>query len=174
MKFGCLLVALIAIFTASAFAQQSTPKAAVESFYRFDGTHSQTFDRRNIDARKRWFSPELYRLLRNELRGESAYLRANPGDKPYFGDGLPFRPVDEPCQAGSRQLRRGLSIRQTFRSAAQATATSTFSYPRACKEGGDPIVYTVHLIRLSGRWLIDDVNFGENSTLKKTLRRKGY
>ena len=40
-------------------------------------------------------------LLTKELDREREFLRANPGDKPHFGDGLPFRPIEEMCQAAA-------------------------------------------------------------------------
>lgn len=170
----CLSIAAITVLTAAALAQQSTPKAAVESFYKFDRSHSQIFNRRSIEARKAWFSPELYRLFQIELRREAAFLRTNPSDKPYFGDGLPFQPLDEACTSGRRSFRRGLTIKQEFERRTHAAATATFAYPRACRDGGEPIVYTIGLIRVKGRWLIDDVNYGEDTTLKQRLKRKEY
>jgi hypothetical protein len=90
---------VICVFASSSTAQNS-PHGAVEQFYRFDGTHSQIFNRRNIDARRRWFTDTLYYQLRNELKRQIVFERENPGAKPHFGDGLPFRPWDETCQSG--------------------------------------------------------------------------
>ncbi len=168
-----LAVIFIAAISAVSFAQ-STPKAAVEAFYKFDRSHSQVFTRRNLEAKKAWFSTELYSLFQNELRREAAYLRKNPSDKPYFGDGLPFQPLDETCKAGRREYRRSIVIKQEFQRGNRAAATATFAYPKACTDGGDPIVYTIGLIRSRGVWVIDDVNYGEDTTLKQRLQRKEY
>src|SRR5690242_13636061 len=97
-----------------AFAQGSTPRATVETFYRFDRSHSQVFNRRNIDARRQWFSTELYSLFLNELKREAAFVRKNPDEKPYFGDGLPFQPYDETCRAGRRELHRVVTVASGF------------------------------------------------------------
>jgi hypothetical protein len=132
------------------------------------------FNRRSIDARKAWVSPELYRLFQNELRRQAAYLKKNPTDKPYFGDGLPFQPLDETCKAGRREFRRKLVIKQEFQRRTHAAATATFAYPRACTDGGDKIVYTIGLIKVNDRWVIDDLNYGEDTTLKERLKRKEY
>lgn len=174
LRLLCLSIAAMAILSAATLAQQTTPKAAVESFYKFDRSHSQTFNRRNLDARKAWFSPELYRLFQSEFRREAAYLKANPTDKPYFGDGFPFQPLDETCRSGRRQFRRSLTIKQEFQRRTHAAATATFAYPRSCRDGGDPVVYTIGLIRSNGRWVIDDVNYGEDTTLKQRLKRTEY
>ena len=71
-----ILITAIATLSFTAIAQQSTPKAAVESFYKFDRSNSQTFNRENIDARKPWFSTELYSLFQTELKREAEYLKA--------------------------------------------------------------------------------------------------
>ena len=169
-----LLITAIALLSLTSLAQQSTPKAAVESFYKFDSSHSQVFNRANIAARKAWFAPELFNLFQNELRREAAYLKKNPTDKPYFGDGLPFRPYDETCNAGGKNVGRSLTVKQEFLKGSRAAATATFAYPKACTEGGDPVVYTIGLIKANGRWVIDDVNYGEDTTLKQRLKRTEY
>lgn len=157
-----------------AFAQGSTPKAAIDAFYRFDRSHSQVFNRKNIDARRQWFSAELYRLFLNELQREAEYIKKHPDDKPFFGDGLPFQPLDETCRAGGKDVRRGIVARQEFVKSPRAVVTATFAYPKACTNGGDPIVFTIGLSRSKGRWVIDDINYGEDTTLKQRLRRKEY
>jgi hypothetical protein len=151
-------------------AQSETPRSSLTAFYKYDRAHSQTFNRTNINARKRWLSPELYSLLINELRRDAAYLRKNPGDKPYFGDGLPFQPLKENCESGKG---RRLVVKQEFQKGNRAAATATFAYPKPCSDA-DPVVYTIGMIKVGGRWVIDDVNYGEDTTLKQRLRRKEY
>jgi len=91
-----IAIGLMLLMTASltAFSQNSGPVAAATAFYKFDRSHSQVFTRENIDARKQWLSAGLYKLLINELVREKEYLKKNPTDKPHFGDGLPFQPLD--------------------------------------------------------------------------------
>jgi hypothetical protein len=162
------LIAAMSFITVS--AQNATPKAAAQAFYRFDRTHSQVFDRANINARRQWLSSELYSLLINELKRDAEYLKKNPGDKPFFGDGLPFQPLQEDCEAGKR---RGLVIRQEFQRGARAAVTATFAYPKPCSEA-EPVVYTIGMIRGKSGWVIDDINYGEDTTLKQRLKRKEY
>lgn len=157
-----------------AFAQGSTPKAAIDAFYKFDRSHSKVFNRKNIDARRQWFSAELYRLFLNELRREAAYIKKHPDDKPFFGDGLPFQPIDEACNVGGKDLRRGIVVKQEFVRGTRGAVTATFAYPKACTDGGEPVVYTIGVIRSKGIWLIDDINYGEDTTLKQRLRRAAY
>ena len=171
MKSKTIFFLALTLFVCSlSVAAQNSPRATVGAFYRYDRSHSQTFNRRNIDARKRWFSTELYNLFLNELKREAAYLRKNPTDKPYFGDGLPFQPLQEKCEKG---LNRGLVVKQEFVRGGRAAATATFAYPTRC---GDPmpVVYTIGLTKTKSGWVIDDINYGEDTTLKQRLRGKEY
>jgi hypothetical protein len=171
MKSKRILLFVLTLFVCSfSVIAQNSPRAAVEAFYRYDRSHSQTFNRRNIDARKRWFSAELYNLFLNELKRDAAYLKKNPTDKPYFGDGLPFQPLQEKCDKG---FDRSLAVKQEFARGSRAVATATFAYPKRC---GDPmpVVYTIGLIKTHSGWVIDDINYGEDTTLKQRLRRKEY
>ena len=174
MKTRILLAAFfIASGSFTVFAQTKTPVAVVKSFYSFDRTHSQTFNRRNVDARKAWFSDDLYSLFRNELRREDAYLKKNPNEKPYFGDGLPFQPIDETCTAGGKNLHKSLAVKPAFQKNSRAAVTATFAFPKPCKDA-DATTYTIGLIKGKGGWLIDDVNYGDERTLKGDLKRKEY
>jgi hypothetical protein len=164
---------VFAFFALNAFAQTKTPLAAVNAFYKYDRSHSQVFSRRNIDARKAWFSPELYSLFQNELKREAAYLKKNPNEKPYFGDGLPFQPIDETCKAGGKNLHKSLTAKPAFQKGIRAAVTATFAFPKPCKDQ-DATTYTIGLIKGKAGWLIDDVNYGENRTLKDDLKRKEY
>lgn len=167
------IFAAILVLFAQLPAQSPTPKAAVETFYRYDMSHAQTFNRSNIDARKRWFSAELYSLLLNELKREAAFLRKNPDEKPFFGDGLPFQPLQETCQNGLNGRTRRATVKQESKRGGRAIATVTFAYPRPCPNP-DPILYTLGLIRTNAGWVIDDINYGEDTTLRQRLRRAEY
>jgi len=176
MKTWFLASIVAALVCASHSFAQTTPRAALEAFYKYDRSHSQTFNRKNIEARKRWFSAELYNLFLNELKREATYLKKNPTDKPFFGDGLPFQPLKEKCEAG---FDRGLVIKQDFVRGNRAAATANFAYPKAC--GGDPsaewkvpVVYTIGVVKTRSGWVIDDINYGEDTTLKQRLQRKEY
>ena len=163
----------VSIFVSSAAGQTGSPTAAVKAFYAFDRSHSKIFSRRTIDARRGWFSNELYKLFLNEIKREAAYLKKNPTDKPYFGDGFPFQPYDEACKVGRRSLHKTLKIDPAFEKGDRAAVTATFAFPAPCKDP-DATTYTIGLVKVRGRWLIDDVNFGEDRSLKQDLNRKDY
>jgi hypothetical protein len=170
-KIDMLLAGAIIIAAAMALnAQTATPKSVLEAFYKYDRSHSQDFNRANINARKQWFTNELYSLLINELKRDAEYLRKNPGDKPYFGDGLPFQPLQENCEAGKGRV---LIIKQDFLKGDRAVELAGFKYPKPCKDP-DPVVYTIGMFKVGGKWVIDDINYGEDTTLTQRLSRKEY
>lgn len=163
------------IFTASVaiYPQVSGPKAAVIAFYKYDRAHSQVFNRRNIEARRSWFSDELYRLLLAELEREASYIKENPDDKPYFGDGLPFQPIDEPCRQGRIVMHRKPTIGEIESDGNSAKVKVLFAYPRICV-GSDDVEYTLKLVWSNKRWLIDNVVYSEDADLVKDLNRAEY
>ena len=168
-------IALIAfaILSITVAGQTASPAAAVNAFYKYDRSHSQIFNRRNIDARKQWFSTELYKLFQYELKRENDNLKKNPTDKPYFGDGLPFQPYDETCKASGKNLHKSLIVKPAFQKGDRAAVTATFAFPKPCKDP-DNTTYTIGLIKNKDAWVIDDVNYGEDRTLKQDLNRKEY
>lgn len=166
-------ITLFIVFAASiAFSQSSTPRAAVESFYGFDTTHGRVFDRKNIDARKRWFTDVLYQQFQNELKRQREYLRHNPTDKPHFGDGLPFRPLDETCKVGRRTYRLSHAVGNATMRGSNATVPVTFSYPKRCNLPSTE--YMVRLRRVKGVWQINDLEYSDGSTLLADLMRTEY
>jgi hypothetical protein len=163
----------ILVLTGSIFAQTSTPLSAVSSFYKYDRSHSQIFSKAAIESRKKWFTPDLYQLFQNELRREKVYLKKNPTDKPYFGDGLPFQPIDETCGPGGKGRHKALTFRAGDRTAMNASVQAIFAFPRPCKDP-DTTIYTIRLIKTRRAWLIDDVQYEGDRSLVADLKRKDY
>ena len=154
-------------------AQASGPKAAAAAFYKFDRTSSQTFNRRNIDARKRWFSDELYDLFVNELTREKDYISKNPTDKPHFGDGLPFQPLDEVCELNGKKYRRAISYGRETIKGELGNVDVYFKYPKGCNI--PDILYALNMEKQRGRWVISDVRYiSDNTSLVEDLQRSEY
>ena len=165
-----MLAAAVAVSAQSKFAEA---RSTVTSFFRYDSANSQVFNRRNIDARKRWFSAELYKLLINELAREKEFLKANPTDKPHFGDGLPFRPLGEVCELNGRKYRRQISYGQVTVKGDLGNVDVYFKYPKGCDI--PDILYAVNIFKENGRWVIDDIRYiAENTSLVEDLNRAEY
>lgn len=167
----CLAFTLAA--SVSAFAQKSGPKQALTAFYTYDATHSQVFNRANIDARKRWFSSELYSLFLKEIGREKEYLDKNPTDKPHFGDGFPFRPLDEVCELNGKSYRRTISYGQVTVKGELGNVDVYFKYPKGCNI--PDVLYAVNMSLERGRWVIDDIRYiADNTSLVEDLNREEY
>lgn len=160
---------LILLFATAALSQAAGPAQTVRAFYTFSNARSSVFNRKHIESRKRWYTPELYRLFLEALRKENAFLKQHPDEKPFFGDGLDFRPLQEPCHANSKAYDRSQSITRTDVKNNRAYVDVKFAYPKACTE--EPIVYRVQLKKLSGRWLIDDWTYSDGTTLTGDMKQ---
>jgi hypothetical protein len=168
-----IILMLAATMAVSAQSKLNGPKAAVAAFYRFDAANSQVFNSANIDARKRWLSAELYKLLINELAREKEFLKANPTDKPHFGDGLPFRPLDEVCELNGKKHRRTISYGQITAKGGLANVDVYFKYPKACNI--PDILYAVNMSIENSRWVIGDIRYiSDNTSLVEDLNRTAY
>ncbi len=168
-----IVVVFVAIFAAGAAAQTSRPLAVVKSFYAYDGIRSQVFSRQAIEARRPWFSKELYDLFIYELQRESTSLKKNPTDKPFFGDGLPFRPIDETCKIGRRTLHKTVRFIFEAGTGRSATVQAIFAFPSPCKDP-DTTIYKIKLVNEKVGWLIDDVLYEDNHALKQDMKRQDY
>ena len=168
-----LSFALTLAASIGALAQAAGPKAAVTAFYKYDAAHSQVFNKKNIDARRRWFSDELYKLFLKEVDREKEYLAQNPTDKPHFGDGLPFRPLDETCDLNGKSYRRDISYGKVTVKGEVGNVDVYFKYPKGCDI--PDILYAVNMSKERGRWVIDDIRYiADNTSLVEDLDRKQY
>ncbi len=173
MKRIVISLALAAILVSTAAAQTAHPAAAVRSFYAYDAKASQVFNRRNLDSRKRWLSASLYKLFIDELRKQNAQLKLNPDDKPFFGDGFPFRPIDEPCNVNGKSYNRRYSV-QPIRSyrGSRVDVTVKFSYSIPCPV--EPLRYKVRVIKSGSGWVIDDIIFDDGTKLSLAMKNNRY
>ena len=154
-------------------AQATGPRAVVASFYKFDRANSQVFNRESVDSRKRWLSDELYELFLNELVREKAYIAKNPSNKPYFGDGFSFRPLDEACELNGKRYFYTISYGQVTIKGELGNVDVYFKYPKGCNI--PDILYAVNMEKQRGRWVISDVRYiSDNSSLVEDLKRSEY
>jgi len=166
------LLIVSALFSANVFAQKQNAVAFVDSFYKFQRTRTGVFNAKEIALHKKWFSAELNRLLQYELKREKEYLKKNPTDKPYFGDGLTFEPSDE-CFKMGKYYRHIKKIGATTRERNKTIVEVKFSNPKVC--GGDFIdTYKVELIKNKGVWLINDWIYSDGKRLSDDLKRTEY
>lgn len=173
MRVRIIVILSITLLSAAAlYAQSAGPRETVEAFYKFSSSRSSVFNNRHIQLRKQWYTPALTRAFQAQLRKDRAYLKANPTDKPYFGDGLTFRPADEPCEANGHSYERRQSITRVAGGKTRQYVDVRFAYPKAC--GIEAITYRVNLQLVGGKWLISDWTYSDGSTLTREMREQRY
>ena len=151
MIFKLISIVLLCLTSgAPATAQSRGPVETVVTFYKFSNARLSTFDRRHIESRREWYTPALYRAFLEQLREDELHLKKNPTEKPFFGDGLYFRPLDEPCYVKNKPYRRYQAIARKYIRKSRAYIDVKFASSTKCTDGGEPIYYRVNLLRIQG------------------------
>ena len=167
------LIIILVLFSANGFAQKQTASEFVESFYKFHRARSESFNAEELEVLKKWFTTKLYELFLYELKREAEFLKVNPTDKPYFGDGFPFAPMEE-CHIKGVEVKNILKIGKTTGKGNKRLVEVKFYYPKAC-DGGFIHAYQVELAKNKGGWLINDLIYlDSNERLTDVLKREKY
>jgi hypothetical protein len=169
---GSLAVFLIFVCSTITLAQGATSESALTTFIKFSRSQPQTFNSKGVEIRKRYFTDSLYKLFLNELKRQNEYLKKNPTDMPFFGDGVPFQPIDETCEAGKRSFHYTYTVGESSTTGESATVPINFVYPKGCNI--PPIVYKFKMVKAKNGWLIDDVDYGDGKALLTDLKRAEY
>jgi len=160
------------LFAANAPAQKESASVFVASFYKFHRVRLRDFNAGEVNLHKRWFTADLNRLFQNELKREKEYLKQNPTDKPHFGDGFPFAPLEE-CASNGKSVKNVLKTGATTADGDKTLVEITFSQPKAC--GGASIeTDRVELVKNKGGWLISDWIYADGKRLSEDLKREEY
>lgn len=173
MKTKIIFLSVILLsLSANVFAQKQTATSRVESFYKFHRARSGVFNAGEVNSYKKWFTAELNRLFANELKREKEYLKKNPTNKPYFGDGFPFLPFEE-CSRGGKLIKNILKTgTETIRKSIAIVEVKIYQ-PKQCG-GALSETYKVELIQSKGVWLINDWIYGDGKRLTEDLKRAEY
>jgi hypothetical protein len=173
MKIKIIFLSIILVLLSmNISAQKQDASAVVQSFYKFHLSGPGIFSAGEIKARKKWFSDNLNKLFQTELQREKEYLKANPTDKPHFGDGFPFQSLDE-CESAGKLIKNTFQVSAATVKSEKATVEVRFYKPKEC--GGELIdTYKVELTKSKGKWLIDDWLYSDAKTLTEDLKRANY
>jgi hypothetical protein len=173
MKTKIILLSIVLLtLSTAAHAQKQDAAAAVQSFYKFHLAGSGIFNANEVKARRKWFTDKLNKLFQTELQREKEYLKANPTDKPYFGDGFPFQSLDE-CDSAGKLIKNTYTVGTATVKGERATVEVKFYQPKEC--GGELIdTYKVELVKSKGKWLIDDWLYSDAKKLTEDLKRTSY
>lgn len=152
------------------YSQKQTPSEFVQSFYKFHQSHSDPIVELNVY--EKWFSDEMNKLLRYELRREKEYLDKNPTFKPYFGDGLLFIPSEE-CFKQGKFFKHVYKTGTVVIKGNKTQVKVSFYNPKVC--GGNFVDFRkIELIKINNNWVINDLIYSDGSYLTKDLKRKNY
>lgn len=161
-KFLQLLV-LGLILLNIAFAQKQSAAETVQSFYKFHLSRSGLFSLHEVKLRKRWFTAELYRLLLFELKREEEFTRKNPDEKPHFGNGFPFEPLEE-FVIGEKIIRNLYQVKEISSDTNKVLVEVKFFIPKECERGDNLIdIYKIELLKTGKIWLINDWIYRDES-----------
>jgi hypothetical protein len=155
---------------------QSTPRAVLQQVLRYEELHDNAddiiFNRRNIEIYRKWMTPGLYRLHLIEDAREKQEAKENPDDKPFFED-MTFSPMKELCKVHERTYPQRFSLSKSRVIGNLAYVRARFFYHQDC-DYGNHTFYTFILKRIRSAWLVDDIDYGKNGTLRRALRREGF
>ena len=159
-------VLLLLCVEAGSAGQNPGPREAartVRSFYTFHLARNKDFNLRNIRLRKRWLTPELYKLLLDELRHEAEARKAHPDEAPYFeGDPLTdSQEYPDSFRVGNAEISGNL-----------AKATVTLLWSARTSRGRDKRDIVVEVTKSGAGWLINDIINNQGSRLSDELKRK--
>lgn len=164
---------ILLLLSSSIFAQKQNAAEFVESFYEFHRARSGSFSAEELEAHKKWLTSELYKLFQYELKREMEYLKDNPTNKPYFGDGFPFAPLEE-CYVKGNEIKNILKIGETTIKGDKTIVEVKFYYPKAC-DGSFIHAYQVEVTKNNGDWQINDfIYLDSNERLTDDLKREKY
>lgn len=163
---------LISAFALSVSAQKQNAAETVKSFYTFHNTRSGLFSLHELNLRRKWLTPELYKLFLNELKREDEFTKKNPSEKPHYGDGFPLQPFSE-CVDGETVINNTFEVKEISSDASKATIEVKFYSPEKCKKELID-TYKVELVKTKNTWLINDWVYSDGAKLTDDLKRKVY
>lgn len=166
------LISTVALFPISASSQKAAPAAVVRAFYKFNRSHLRLVTHQSIYARKRWLSPPLYQTFLRSAKLEKEYLKKNPTDKGYWGDGFPFQPYEETCTAVGKVYYWAYHVGTPVIRRNKAEVPVSFFYPDVCNLS--PTIYKLKLSNNKGSWQIDDLLYEDGSSLFTDIKQHSY
>jgi len=171
-----LFFGLLLFFGMTVYAQNKGASETVKSFYKFHLSRSGIFSLHEVKIRKRWFTGELYRLLLFELTREDEFTRKNPSEKPFFGDGFPFEPLEE-CVVNEKIVPNVYEIREVSATTNKAIIEIKFFVPKECEDQVEEKLldsYQLELLKIRNIWQINDWIYRDQEKLSTTLKREKY
>lgn len=160
-----LMTGLVMFLSLSGSVMSTPPDPAaraVSAFYKFHLARNKDFTVANLRVRRRWLSPELYKLLLGELKREAEQRKTHPDEAPYFeGDPL----------TNSQEYPDSFRVGKTENGSDLAKVTVTMVWSPRTSRGRDQRDIVVEVKRTSTGWLINDIIDNQGSRLQDELKR---
>lgn len=138
--------------------QVSPPAQRVQAFLKFHLAHDSGLTSRNLEARKAWLAPTLYKSLQYEIKRQAAFQAKNPDEVPFI-NGDVFTSSQEPPTSYLllEKRRKDIPVQYKFGPSERL------------------VLYRVRLLpgKPKKQWLIEDV-ISDGESLMKTLQRPSY
>ena len=147
-----LLVVLLLLLNVG-FADESkkvSPQTVVQEFYAFHFSHDMGFTEESVKQRSHWFTKDLQQKIRAYFA-----MPQNP-DEPPIINGDPF--------TGTQEYPEKFTLGKVTKKKSSATTDITFHW----KEGPERKAKAV-LKNENGNWLIDDILFKDQESLRAML-----
>jgi hypothetical protein len=164
------ILVLVALAAPGAAAPPRTPEAAVEAFYRFHFAKRDLMYlcRESVARERQWLTPKLHRLLVYELDRFDKAAAANGGPQNYkpFIAGDVFTHSEGPADA--------FRVAGAERAGQTARVRVFASWSAESEDGARELGMTVVVVRVGGRWLVDNVLYDDGDDLVDLLSRPDY
>ena len=141
------------LFISSAYGAPKVvpPESVVTKFYKYHFSHDMAFTQDTLKHRSGWLTPDLLEACRVYFA-----VPENPDEPPYI-EGDPF--------TGSQEYPNRYSVGKGNITEKTAKVPVIFTW----KEDGHSTKGEVVLKNLKGKWLIDDVEFPDQDSVRKLL-----
>jgi hypothetical protein len=126
-----------------------SPKDVVQKFYDVHFAHDMGFTKESLEAKESYLSPELVTLLHQEMEKP-----ASPDQVPNI-DGDPF--------TDSQEYPTGFRVMEVAVKGTTATVRVKFTGPNTSRS------LKVLLVLQTGHWLIDDIAYDKDQSLRKLV-----
>jgi hypothetical protein len=147
-------------------ALPSSPRKVVVDFYAAKATLPAVTNLKQAEPFAVFFSHGLYRLKKSALEADEAYLKKNPTDKGYFGDGVSC--IDNPEGYTSYSIKKVLHLAPNV-----AKMEVHFSYvdKRNPKEWSSIWTNMLLFTLENKRWMIDDIEYRDGDRIPSDLKK---
>lgn len=165
--FGVIALLLAAVIGHGQPIQETAMQTTKEFYWlHFLQGYQMYFEPKNIQRKRKWFTPKLYRLMLYEFRRETEYAKAHPDPplKPYFsGDVF----------TDAESLPQVFRVTKAKEEKDKAIVT-VWVYWNDNTVGKMKRKIQVVLLRSQTRWLIDNLLYDDGKDLVTQLKRPSY